>query len=159
MPAFQTCSLPAFAARKNLAIPRPFAISPANPLFIHPLAASHPDVPVIVPHFGAGFFREALMVADLCPNVLLDTSSSNAWTKYEDPELTLAAVFKRALTVVGPDRLLFGSDSSFFPRGWLTEVFERQRSALDEAGAGADVKEKVFGGNFDRLFPAQRSSS
>ena len=39
-------------------------------------------MPIIIPHFGAGLFREALMVADLCPNVLLDTSSSNGWIKY-----------------------------------------------------------------------------
>ena len=95
---------------------------------------------------------EALMVADLCPNVLLDTSSSNGWMKYGDAELTLAAVFKQALAVAGPDRLLFGTDSSFFPRGWVTDVFERQSAALDEAGISMDAREKIFGGNFDRLF-------
>jgi len=55
---------------------------------------------------------------------------------------------------VGPDRLLFGSDSSFFPRGWVGEVFERQSSALAQIGASPEVREKIFGGNFDRLFPA-----
>ena len=104
-------------------------------------------------HFGAGLFREALMAADLCPNVLLDTSSSNGWMKYGDPKMTLAAVFKQALAVVGPDRLLFGTDSSFFPRGWVTDVFERQSAALDEASVAIEVREKIFGGNFDRLFP------
>ena len=29
--------------------------------------AAHPRLPIIVPHFGAGMFREALMVADLGP--------------------------------------------------------------------------------------------
>ena len=38
-----------------------------------------------LPHFGAGYFREALMLADLCPNVYLDTSSSNSWMRYEGP--------------------------------------------------------------------------
>ena len=91
-------------------------------------------MPVIIPHFGAGLFREALMVADLCANVRLDTSSSNGWIKYH-PGLTLSAVFQQALSVVGADRLLFGSDSSFFPRGWVKDVFEQQSSALDEIGA------------------------
>ena len=67
--------------------------------------------------------------------------------------LTLSAVFRQALSVVGADRLLFGSDSSFFPRGWVSDVFEAQSSALDEIGAGATVREQIFGGNFDRLFP------
>jgi uncharacterized protein len=96
--------------------------------------------------------REALMVADLCPNVVLDTSSSNGWMKYVG--LSLAAVFRQALEVVGPERLLFGSDSSFFPRGWVGDVYERQSAALDEIGAGTEVREKIFGANFERLFPA-----
>jgi uncharacterized protein len=84
--------------------------------------------------------------------VHLDTSSSNAWIKYH-PGLTLADVFRRALDVVGPDRLLFGSDSSFFPRGWVKDVYEQQAAALAEIGAGADVREKIFSGNFARIFP------
>jgi predicted TIM-barrel fold metal-dependent hydrolase len=56
--------------------------------------------------------------------------------------------------VVGPERLLFGSDSSFFPRGWVRDVYERQSAALDEIGATADAREKIFGGNFSRLFPS-----
>ena len=66
--------------------------------------------------------------------------------------LGLAAVFRQALAVVGPERLLFGSDSSFFPRGWVRGVYDQQSAALDEIGATADVRDKIFGGNFDRLF-------
>jgi predicted TIM-barrel fold metal-dependent hydrolase len=91
------------------------------------------------------------MVADLCPNVLLDTSSSNSWIKYVG--LSLPAVFRQALAVVGPERLLFGSDSSFFPRGWVRDVYDQQSAALDEIGATADMRDKIFGGNFGRLFP------
>jgi predicted TIM-barrel fold metal-dependent hydrolase len=109
-------------------------------------------VPIVIPHFGAGFFREALMLADLCPNVLFDTSSSNGWIKYHHA-LTLGAVFQQALAVAGPDRLMFGSDSSFFPRGWVADVFRQQTLALDHIGADASVRDKIFGGNFDRLFP------
>jgi hypothetical protein len=108
-------------------------------------------VPVIIPHFGAGLLREALMLADLCPNVWLDTSSSNSWMKFVG--LTLADVFRRALAVVGPDRLLFGSDSSFFPRGWVRDVYDQQSAALNEIGVTEEAREKIFGANFDRLFP------
>jgi predicted TIM-barrel fold metal-dependent hydrolase len=48
--------------------------------------------------------------------------------------------------------LLFGTDSSFFPRGWVANVYEQQSSALDEIGASTEAREKIFGGNFDRLF-------
>src|SRR2546428_5740341 len=149
---FVHCGVLSVGVRRKLGLPSPFDIRFGNPLDLHAVALAYPSVPVIVPHFGAGLFREALMVADLCPNVLLDTSSSNGWMKYERPDLTLAAVFKHALAVIGPDRILFGTDSSFFPRGWVAEVYERQSAALDEAGASGDVKEKIFGGNFERLF-------
>jgi len=69
------------------------------------------------------------------------------------PGLTLADVFRRALAVVGPDRLIFGTDSSFFPRGWHRVICGAQRTALDELGVEAGVSEKIFGGNFERIFP------
>ena len=148
---FVHCGVLTVGVRKKLGLPSPFDIRYGNPLDLHAIAAAYPTVPVIIPHFGAGLFREALMVADLCPNVRLDTSSSNGWIKYH-PGLTLGAVFRQALSVVGADRLLFGSDSSFFPRGWVKDVFEQQSSALDEIGATTEMREKIFGGNFERLF-------
>jgi predicted TIM-barrel fold metal-dependent hydrolase len=148
---FVHCGVLSVGVRKKLGLPSPFDIRFGNPLDLHAVALSHPRVPIIIPHFGAGLLREALMVADLCPNVLLDTSSSNGWIKYVG--LSLADVFRQALAVVGPDRLLFGSDSSFFPRGWMRAVYEQQSAALDEIGASGDVQEKIFGGNFNRVFP------
>ena len=151
MAVFVHCGVLSVGVRKRLGLPSPFDIRFGNPLDLHAVALAYPQVPVIVPHFGAGLFREALMLADLCPNVLLDTSSSNSWVKYGSG-LTLASVFRQALAVTGPDRLLFGSDSSFFPRGWVTDVHAQQTAALEEIGASTDVKDKIFAGNFDRLF-------
>lgn len=151
---FVHCGVLSVGVRKKLGLPSPFDIRFGNPLDLHAVATAYPTVPVIVPHFGAGLFREALMVADLCSNILFDTSSSNGWIKYQDG-LTLTAVFRQALAVAGADRLLFGSDSSFFPRGWVKDVYARQSAALDELHVGAEVREKIFGGNFDRLFPAR----
>ena len=81
------------------------------------LALAFPRLPFIVPHFGAGMLRETMMAADACPNIHVDTSSSNSWIRYA-PGWTLPGVFKTAMSVLGPSRLLFGTDSSFFPRGW-----------------------------------------
>jgi uncharacterized protein len=149
---FVHCGVLSVGVRKKLGLPSPFDIRFGNPLDLHAVALGHPQVPIVIPHFGAGLFREALMAADLCPNVLFDTSSSNGWIKYH-PGLTLAAVFRQALAVVGPDRLLFGSDSSFFPRGWVKEVYDQQIAALEEIGASAEVRLKLFSDNFDRVFP------
>ena len=149
---FVHCGVLSVGVRKKLGLPSPFDIRFGNPLDLHAVALTYSAVPIIVPHFGAGLFREALMLADLCPNVLLDTSSSNGWIKYQEHGLTLAGVFRQALAVAGPERLLFGTDSSFFPRGWVIDVYERQSSALDELGASAEVREQIFSGNFNRLF-------
>ena len=148
---FVHCGVLSVGVRKKLNLPSLFEMRFGNPLDLHGYALKYPSVPIVIPHFGAGMLREALMLADCCPNVYLDTSSSNAWIKYT-PGLTLEQVFKTALDVVGPDRLLFGTDSSFFPRGWNREVYERQRTALNSIGVGKPAQEKIFGENFARLF-------
>jgi predicted TIM-barrel fold metal-dependent hydrolase len=153
---FVHCGVLSVGVRKKLGLPSPFDIRYGNPLDLHAIALSQPQVPIIIPHFGAGLLREALMVADLCPNVLLDTSSSNSWIAYVG--MNLAAVFRQALAVVGPDRLLFGTDSSFFPRGWVSSVYEEQSAALDEIGTSTETRGKILGENFDRIFPARKDT-
>jgi predicted TIM-barrel fold metal-dependent hydrolase len=148
---FVHCGVLTVGVRKKLGLPSPFDLRLGDPLAVGAVAQRYPRVPVIVPHFGAGMFREALMAAEQTPNLHLDTSSSNAWMKYY-PGLTLEAVFRAALSVVGPERLLFGTDSSFFPRGWQRGIYDAQRAALDAVGVNADDQAKIFGGNFERLF-------
>jgi predicted TIM-barrel fold metal-dependent hydrolase len=70
------------------------------------------------------------------------------------PGLTLEAVVRSAVAVLGPTRVLFGTDSSFFPRGWQSGVHDQQRTAVGALGLGEDDRALIFGGNFDRLFPA-----
>lgn len=148
---FTHCGVLSLGVRKKLGLPSEFDMSLANPLDLHRVALEYPSANFVIPHFGAGMFREALMLADLCPNVYLDTSSSNSWTKYLTPQPSLADVFRQALDVVGPDRLLFGSDSSFFPRGWNKAVFDRQVEILDGIGVTAGDAANIFGGNLLRL--------
>ena len=91
------------------------------------------------------------MVADLCPNVYLDTSSSNNWRKYLEHPMTMTQVFQRALSVCGAERLLFGTDSSFFPRGWNSAVFDDQVLAMTAAGVDETGARAILGGNLERL--------
>lgn len=149
---FAHCGYLSVGARVKLALPTLLDLRLGDPLALAATAARFPSVPVIVPHFGAGFFQEALMAADACPNLHLDTSSSNAWVKYL-PGMTLVEAFRRALAVAGPDRLIFGTDSSYFPRGWHRVIHGAQRTALDELGTEAATRDKIFGGNFERIFP------
>jgi hypothetical protein len=149
---FVHCGVLSVGVRGKLGLASPFEMRLGNPLDLHVLAVRYPQVPILIPHFGAGMLREALMLADVCPNVHFDTSSSNAWLRYL-PGLTLSQVFRAALAVVGPERLLFGTDSSFFPRGWHGAILERQQQAMEEAGIDAATRAKILGANFARLFP------
>jgi predicted TIM-barrel fold metal-dependent hydrolase len=148
---FVHCGMLTVGVRKRLGLPSSFNLRLGDPLALATVAAKFPKVPVIIPHFGAGFLRETLMAADQCPNIHLDTSSTNSWIKYH-PGLTLEAVFRQALEVVGPDRLLFGTDSSFFPRGWQRQIFEQQKALMEAIGVSAEAQEKIFAGNFQKLF-------
>ncbi|MCC6991827.1 MAG: amidohydrolase [Acidobacteria bacterium] len=151
---FVHCGVLSVGARTKLGLPSRFEMRFGNPLDLQGPALAHPRLPFIVPHFGAGLFREALMLADVCPNVYLDTSSSNRWMRYT-PDLSLREVFRAALDVTGSKRLLFGTDSSFFPRGWQPAILETQQRALADAGATDQQVADIVGGNLDRLFPVE----
>jgi predicted TIM-barrel fold metal-dependent hydrolase len=150
--AFVHCGVLSVGVRKVLGLPSLFDMRYSNPIDLHEVAMRFPQLRFVVPHFGAGYLREALMLCDLCPNVHLDTSSSNSWMRYEDAHVDLRTVFRRALDVAGPRRLLFGTDSSFFPRGWNAPVFETQSKALYEIGVTEEVARLIFHDNLVRLF-------
>ena len=150
---FVHCGVLSVGVRRKLGLPSRFDLRLGDPLAVSRLALAFPGVPFIVPHFGAGLLREALMAADVCGNIHLDTSSSNSWIRYT-PGLTLESVFRSALGIIGPSRLLFGTDSSFFPRGWQKPIYDLQKSVVGGLGLSAPDEALIFGGNFDRLFPA-----
>jgi len=151
------CGQLTVGVRKALGLPSAFDFRLGDPLEVARLANAYPTVPFIVPHFGAGLLREALIAADTSPNIYLDTSSSNRWMRFM-PGLTLDEVFRAALAVVGPGRILFGTDSSYFPRGWQRGVYEEQKAALDRLGVAAADQGAIFGGNFDRLFGEKKKA-
>lgn len=152
---FVHCGVLSIGVRKKLGLPSSFDLRLGDPLALAKTAARFPQVPVIVPHFGGGFFRDALIAADACPSIYFDTSSSNAWIKFHHG-LTLEDVFRRALDVAGPARLLFGTDSSFFPRGWQRAIHETQVAIVEKLGLDRDEQTLIFGGSFERLFPRSR---
>lgn len=146
------CGMLSVGFRRKLSLPCPFDMRYSNPIDLHGMALAFPRLSFVIPHFGAGCFREALMLADLCPNVYLDTSSSNNWMRTNPTPLSLTDVYRRALQVAGPQRLLFGTDSSWFPRGWVAGVLDSHVAALVEIGVDTDTAQAILGGNQKRLF-------
>jgi predicted TIM-barrel fold metal-dependent hydrolase len=123
----------------------------SNPLDIHPVTVNFPSLVFVAAHFGAGFLRELLFMAYQSENVYVDSSGSNMWRRYMPYPISLADTFRRIIECFGPDRVLFGSDSSYWPRGFRRDVLDEQLAALTEIGATDEVRRKFLGENAARI--------
>ncbi|MGV9169964.1 MAG: amidohydrolase family protein, partial [Promethearchaeia archaeon] len=110
-----------------------------NPLDIQKPAQDFPELNFMIAHFGAGFFRECLMLMYQVPNVVMDSSGSNSWMKYLPYSLNLRKIFERALIAGDSCRIVFGTDSSFFPRGFRIDILEKQYEAVDSLREELDL--------------------
>lgn len=150
-PAVVHCGLLKMPLRERFGLPRQADPAYANPLALIRPADRFANVAFVVPHFGAGFLRETLLAGAQCPNIYVDTSSSHAWLATEPSKLSLADVFERALAVFGPERILFGTDSSLFPRGWRRELLLAQREALGACSVSEEDRARILGMNAAQL--------
>jgi predicted TIM-barrel fold metal-dependent hydrolase len=103
-----------------------------NPIDIQVPSRDFPDLKFVIAHFGAGWFREVLLMQYQTDNVYMDSSGSNSWMRYLPYDLSLKKVFKRAIIAGGSHKILFGTDSTFFPRGWRFNILETQLEACRE---------------------------
>ncbi len=148
---FVHCGMLKVGVRDKLGLKSPFEIRYANPLDVAGAARRYDSLSFVVPHFGGGLFRELLIAASESENVYTDTSSSNSWMEKLPEPLTLKTVFERAISVMGPERLLYGSDSSFFPRGFVRDQLDGQLRVMEELSLGRDQAAAILGGNLGRL--------
>jgi predicted TIM-barrel fold metal-dependent hydrolase len=151
IPVFVHFGVLKVSIRDKLGLPSVFDLRYADPIDLHKAAIDFPGVNFIIPHFGCGYFREALMLGAQAPNVYVDTSSSNTWLTYMPSHLDLKTVFEKTLQVFGPRRTLFGTDSNVFPRGWRQDIFRQQMEILHELNTTQEAVELILGGNCARL--------
>jgi predicted TIM-barrel fold metal-dependent hydrolase len=144
---FVHCGVLKVGFRTKLGLPSTFDATFASPLALQRPAAQYPRVKFIIPHLGSGLLRELLMLADQAPNVYSDTSGVAGWAKYLDGAPPPARVLRQAVDVMGAGRLLFGTDSTFFPRGWRRDVFDQQMVLFAEAGLNEEQVTRILGGN------------
>lgn len=122
-----------------------------NPLRLHDVAKGFPDVPFVIPHFGCGYPRELLHLCWACRNVYVDTSGNNEWARWMPYELTLKDLFRRFVETIGPERIIFGSDSEWFPRGFAVRYLEDQLRICYEIGLREEDIQQIFAENAARL--------
>lgn len=151
IPVFMHFGVLKVSIRDKLGLPNVFDLRYADPIDLHQAAIDFPSATFIIPHFGCGYFREVLMLGAQAPNVYVDTSSSNTWLTYMPSHLDLKTVFDKTLQVFGPHRILFGTDSNVFPRGWRQDIFQQQVEILRELNTTRESVELILGGNIVRL--------
>jgi uncharacterized protein len=105
----------------------------ASPTHVLPLARQWPQVPVVLAHAGMGVAtREAAIVAELCPNVYLETS----WCGTLDIAMLADAI--------GPERMMLGSDG---PVNLGVEIAKHRALGLSPAALA-----QCLGGTAARVF-------
>ena len=122
-----------------------------SPLSIYPVARAHPGIPFVVAHFGCGYFGDLLQLCWSCENVYADTSGSNQWIRWMPYNLTLEDLFRKTYETIGPRRVIFGTDSSWFPRGFSHRYLEEQVRVCRWLGMKEADIALIFGGNASRL--------
>jgi predicted TIM-barrel fold metal-dependent hydrolase len=95
-------------------------------------------ITIILAHWGGGFFFYELMpeIAAMCQGVYYDTAAS--------PFLYNKRIYHIAIAIVGPQRILFGSDYPLIPP-------QRYKQEMEEAGLAAEEREAILGLNAKRL--------
>jgi len=66
-------------------------------------------------------------------------------------ELDLKSLFRRTIESVGPDRIIFGTDSSYFPRGLSLDYLGEQLKVCRLIGLEETSIEKIFYKNAAKL--------
>jgi predicted TIM-barrel fold metal-dependent hydrolase len=122
-----------------------------NPLAIFQVAREFPELPIIIPHFGAGYIKELLHLCWSCPNVYIDTSGSNQWMRWMPYPLDLETLFRKTYELIGSERIIFGTDSNGFPRGFSYRYLQDQVRACRELNMKEQDIENIFGNNARRL--------
>ncbi len=116
----------------------------SNPKDLIPLAKKYPKIRFIIPHFGAGKFEETLEVGRACPNVYVDTAGSNSWMAEQASKPDLRQILQKTLQVFGAGRILFGSDSGMFPRGYRYDIVDNQTKLVQEMRIPIADGKKIF---------------
>jgi predicted TIM-barrel fold metal-dependent hydrolase len=126
----------------------------SNPKDLIPVAQKYPTISFVIPHFGGGRFEETLEVGKECTNVYVDTAGSNSWMAEHPSKPDFRAVFQKTLAAFGSARVLFGSASGMFPRGYRYDIVDNQTKLVQEMRIPLGEAKKIFYENAAALVEA-----
>jgi predicted TIM-barrel fold metal-dependent hydrolase len=99
------------------------------------LATRLPRLQIVVAHAGGDAWREAIAAAQACPNLYLDFACSTPFR----------GAIERALALLGPQRVLFGTDATLFDPLVM-------KSRYDALSVDAADRALIMGSNTEKLF-------
>ena len=109
-----------------------------TPDLLYSFICKFPELRIVCAHWGGGLPFYALMpeVSAALSDVFFDTAAS--------PFLYRSQIFKQVVDILGPDKVLFGSDYPLIPQS-------RPIAEIHSLDLPEGVKEKILGGNAQRL--------
>ncbi len=109
-----------------------------TPDILYRFISNFPQLTIVLAHWGGGLPFYALMpeVAEALSNVYFDTAAS--LFLYRDE------IFKHIVEIVGPDKILFGTDYPLIRQGRLLK-------SVRSLNLPEDVKNMILGGNAKRI--------
>lgn len=122
----------------------------ANPLALSSVARDFPEITFGIAHCGAGFLREALFLAYHTENIWTDTSGTNNWREFTPGAPGLDQVFRDLLRAYGPERVLFGTDSTV-PDEYREAILREQQQVFKGLEVSDAGMRAIFEGNARRV--------
>lgn len=122
-----------------------------SPMAIAEVVKRFPHANFIIPHFGCGYTNDLLRIAWGAPNVYVDTSGNNLWTKWTMERYSLEQLFSVFADTVGVQRIIFGTDSEWFPRGFAKKYLDQQCYAMNNIGLSEQSIQAILSDNAQAL--------
>ena len=108
---------------------------------------------MIIAHFGAGHFNEALLLMYKNPNIYFDTSGTNNWLDNSPFGWDLKDVFAKALKAIGSEKIIWGSDSYhvFSGEGYRKQYLDLQKKIVQDL-CNFEEERNIFYKNAKRVY-------
>jgi len=111
-----------------------------DPMHTVDCAARSTDMPVVVVHGGGRRVLDAMLIADMHPHVMLETSYSLPYWLGSSVETDFAFAMKK----IGPGRWLFGSDTPFME---TADVVRKHLNFFERHGFNVGDIDRIMGLN------------
>lgn len=135
--------------------PAPLKFRFTQPIYVDDVAADFPDLPIIMAHVAHAMWHEALLVAEVKPNIYFDFSGWQI-TFNNYPE-DFYRMLRRIIDQLGPWRVFFGTDGPYLDvlcplDRWLGAVKDPEANGCpDDVHFTEEEKEIILGKACARL--------